>query len=542
VKPLLHILALWRSRAGWLLAGAALSMAAVAAGVALMVQSGRAVGIAIVAGTLAAPSLLRGLGALRVILRYAERLVTHAATFRALADLRVWFFRGLAKGAAGGLGFRRAGDVLSRLVNDVEALDGLYLRILIPLAGALLLIPALGIFIGRNFPLLAAAVVVLFAIAAFLLPVLAARQAKAAGSDLTRALSALRVAALDLLSGMKEVLAFGAEGRMLAQIQAREDALFAAQARVAKRSAWAGAAAFLCGQAALLAVLALAGAAPLGAIAITFLVVASFEVVAGLPRAGVLAGAAAAAAERVLEAAQSPAPVADPPHPLPLPRGFGLRFEAVSFRWQPDRPMVFDGLSLDIPERSRVAILGPSGAGKSTLAALALKVVAPQSGRVLLGGVDIAALSAADVRARIGWLSQSTHLFDDTIRANLLLAAPTADEQALWEVLDQAQIGAFVRALPDGLDTWVGEKGLRFSGGQGRRLALARALLSPAPILILDEPCSGLDADTERAFLLTLNDVAKDRTVILIAHRLLGVERLDRVWRISGGRALAAAC
>ena len=542
MKPLLRILALWRSRAGWLLAGAALSMAAVAAGVALMVQSGRAVGIAIVAGTLAAPVLLRALGALRVILRYAERLLTHAATFRALADLRVWFFRGLAKGSAGGLGFRRAGDVLSRLVNDVEALDGLYLRILIPLAGAVLLLPALGIFIGRTFPLLAAAVVVLFGIAAFVLPALAARQAKSAGSDLTRALSALRVAALDLLSGMKEVLAFGAEGRMLAQIQAREDALFAAQARVAKRSAWAGAAAFLCGQAALLAVLALAGAAPLGAIAATFLIVASFEVVAGLPRAGVLAGYAAASAERVLEAAQSPAPVADPPHPLALPRGFTLRFEAVGFRWQPDRPMVFDGLSLEIPERSRVAILGPSGAGKSTLAALALKVVAPQSGRVLLGGVDIAALSAADVRSRIGWLSQNTHLFDDTIRANLLLAAPAADEQALWAALDQAQIGAFVRTLPDGLDTWVGEKGLRFSGGQGRRLALARALLSPAPILILDEPCSGLDADTERAFLLTLNEVAKDRTVILIAHHLLGIERLDRVWRISGGRALAAAC
>ncbi|MBX5471506.1 MAG: thiol reductant ABC exporter subunit CydC, partial [Acetobacteraceae bacterium] len=161
MKPLLRILALWRSRAGWLLAGAALSMAAVAAGVALMVQSGRAVGIAIVAGTLAAPFLLRALGALRVILRYAERLLTHAATFRALADLRVWFFRGLAKGSAGGLGFRRAGDVLSRLVNDVEALDGLYLRILIPLAGAVLLLPALGIFIGRTFPLLAAAVVVL---------------------------------------------------------------------------------------------------------------------------------------------------------------------------------------------------------------------------------------------------------------------------------------------------------------------------------------------------------------------------------------------
>ena len=172
---------------------------------------------------------------------------------------------------------------------------------------------------------------------------------------------------------------------------------------------------------------------------------------------------------------------------------------------------------------------------------MALKVAAAQQGRVLLGRVDIATLAAADVRARIGWLSQTTHLFDDTIRNNLLLARPDADDAALWAALDAARIGDVVRALPDGLDTWVGESGARFSGGQGRRLALARALLSPAPILILDEPCAGLDAETERAFLATLNEVAEGRTVILIAHRLIGVEKLDRIYRLSGGHAVAAA-
>ena len=197
---------------------------------------------------------------------------------------------------------------------------------------------------------------------------------------------------------------------------------------------------------------------------------------------------------------------------------------------------MFDGLTLEVPQGARVALLGPSGAGKSTLAALALKVAAPQQGRVLLGGVDIATLAAADVRARIGWLAQATHLFDDTIRANLMLARPDADDAALWAALDAARIGEMVRALPDGLDTWVGEGGARFSGGQGRRLALARALLSPAPILILDEPCAGLDAETERAFLATLNEVADGRSVILITHRLTGVERLDRIWRLSGGQ------
>jgi ATP-binding cassette subfamily C protein CydC len=201
---------------------------------------------------------------------------------------------------------------------------------------------------------------------------------------------------------------------------------------------------------------------------------------------------------------------------------------------------VLDGLSLDIPAGTRVAILGPSGAGKSTLAALALKVAAPTSGRVLLGGVDTAAMPPEAVRARIAWLSQSTHVFADTVRANLLLGRPQADDAALWQALAQAGLDEVVRALPEGLDTWIGEAGAGLSGGQQRRIALARALLSQAPILILDEPATGLDDAAERAFFAQLNQAASGRTVILIVHRLLGVERLDRIWRLSAGKAVPA--
>jgi ATP-binding cassette, subfamily C, bacterial CydC len=538
---LLRILMLWRNRTGWLLLGLLISLSAMAAGVGLMAVSGALIGAVVASGVLLFPGALRGLGTARVVLRYAERLVTHAATFRALADLRVWFFRHLARTGAGGLGFRHAGDVLARLVTDVEALDGLYLRIIVPLAGAALLLPALVALIGLHSIVLAIVVGVLFVIAAFLLPGIAALLASAAGGRLAAASAALRIAALDALTGLREVRAFGAEGRVVAAVQAREGTLLGAQRDLARRTALAGAGAFLCGQAALFAVLVAAGLQPGGAIVAAFLVVAGFEAVGGLPRAGALAGHATAAARRVLEAAEAPNPVPDPARPAAIPPGFALRFEAVHFAWQSDRPQVFDGLTLEIPEATRVALLGPSGVGKSTLAALALKVAAPQQGRILLGGTDIANLSAVAVHARIGWLSQATHLFDDTIRANLLLADPNAHEAALWAALDAAHIGDVVRALPDGMDTWVGEGGTRFSGGQGRRLALARTLLSPAPILILDEPCAGLDAETERAFLSTLNEVATGRTVVLIAHRLAGVERLDRIWRLSGGKAVAAA-
>ncbi len=541
MNELLRILWLWRGRVAWLGLGLLLALASVAAGVGLMMLAGGVVGTALLAGVLIAPLALRGFGVARIVLRYLERLATHAATFCALTDLRVWFFRGLARGSAGGLGFRQAGDVLARLVGDVEALDGLYLRILVPLAGACLLLPALAVLLGMRSPALAAAVAALFAVAAFLLPWVAARATAASGARLADTAGAMRIAALDALSGLREVRAFGAEGRMLAGVQAREAALLGAQREVARRTALAGTSALLCAQVAVLAVLASSGAKPAGAVAAAFLSIAAFEAIGGLPRAGALAGHAAAAARRVLEAAETPPAVADPAIPEPLPSGAALRFEGVRFRWREDRKLVFDGLSLEVPPGARIGLLGPSGSGKSTLAALALKLAAPQAGRVLLGGVDLASLNAAELRARIGWLGQATHLFDDTIRANLLLARPGADEAALWGALEAARIGELVRGLPDGLDTWVGEGGARFSGGQGRRLALARALLSPAPILILDEPCAGLDAEVERAFLATLNEVAQGRSIILIAHRLTGVERLDRIYRLSGGHAVAAA-
>lgn len=537
MSPLLRIAALWRGQAGWLLLGLVITLVGTLVAVGLSASAG-----AVFAGTLLSAAIwLRVLGPLRVVLRYLERLVTHDALFRALADLRVWFFRGLAIRLAGGLGMQRGGDLLARLVGDVEAQDVVYMRILVPLVGAAVLLPCLLALLGAVDVWLAAIVGLLFCVSAFLLPWLAGRATQTAGMALAEAMAGLRVTVLDAVGGLREVRAFAAEDRMLAACQAREATLLAAQSRMMQRGALAGGLAFLCGQAAILAALLRGQSHGAVAIALVFLVLAAFETVALLPRAGVQAGIAAAAARRMLAAAEGPIQIPDPAVPETLPNASTLRFENVHFRWQPDRPEVFDGLNLDIPAGSRVALLGPSGAGKSTLAALALRLAVPQAGRVLLGGVDIGGLAGDALRGRIGWLSQATHLFDDTIRANLLLARPDADDVALWESLDHAQIADAVRALPDGLDSYLGEAGLGFSGGQGRRLALARALLSPARILILDEPCSGLDAETERDFFTTLNTAAGDRTILLIAHRLTGSERLDRIYRLSAGRAVAAA-
>ena len=540
MQDILPIFRLWKARTGWMAAGIILSLLAVLAGLLMMALAGRLTAAAVVAGVIAAPVLLRVTGVARVVLRYAERVVTHEATFRALADVRVWFFSGIAQRLAGGLGLARSGDVLSRAVSDVESLDGLYSRILVPLAGAVLVLPVLVVVLALHSAILALVVGVLFAVSAFLLPVLAARATAAAGERLAVNLSNLRVTVLDAITGLREVRVFGAEGRMLAAVQAREANLLAAQRDVAKSARLAQLASFLLAQAAILSVLVGLGAPAPAAVAAAFLTIAAFETVGGLPRAGALAGYAMAGARRVRATATAPLISADLDEPQPLPRDSTLRFEGVRFRWQAARTPVLDGLTMEIPSGSRVAILGPSGSGKSTLAQLALRLVQPEEGRILLGGVDITELKATDLRSRIALLSQATHLFDDTIRANLLLARPDADERALWAALDAAQIGDMVRALPEKLGTWVGEGGYRFSGGQGRRMALARVLLSPALVVILDEPCAGLDMETEQAFLATLNDLGRGRTFVLIAHRLLGVEKLDRIWRISGHHAVAA--
>ena len=566
-----RVLSLWRPKAGRLALGALLSVASALAGVLLLGLAGGTVAsgsrvVGGIAGVAAGAAILRVLGAGRIGLRYAERLATHDAMFRALADLRVWFFRSIARSAGSGLGFRRSADLLSRLVGDIETLDALYLRILVPFLAALAVLPVLVLVLvlARRDATLAVTVGSLFVLCAVVVPLVAARMAWGAGAATGEAASALRVSVLDAVSGLREVRAFGAEGRVLANVQAREAALIAAQLGAARRVAFVDAFGGLASQAALIAVLASiatglgggAGAASSAVVAV-FVVLAGFELAGGLPRAGVLAGAAAAAARRVVGAtgdARSRETSAAQAHEGPTmrrgdtardavlarPADLTLRFEAVRFGWELGRPVLSD-LTLAVAPGSRVAILGPSGAGKSTLASLALGLARPEHGRVTLGGIDVDRFDPATLRGTIALLNQSTHLFSDTIRANLLIGRAGADDASLWRSLDEAALGDWVRTLPDGLDTWLGEGGTTVSGGQGRRIALARALLSEAPILILDEPAAGLDSDAERAFLLSLDQGGGGRTVILIAHRLTGIERLDRIWRLSGGMAAAAA-
>jgi ATP-binding cassette subfamily C protein CydC len=544
-RDLARVLSLWRPQAGWLLLGLAMAAASGLIGLALLALAGQGVAAAIGGAGLAGVAALlwlRPLVLLRPAARWAERMLTHDATFRALADTRVWFFRRLAERMPAGIGLARAGDLLGRLVADVEALDGLYLRALVPATAALVSVLAVALLLGAA-PLLAVLVAAPL-LAALLLPLLLAPGAARAAAEVARAQGRLRAAAVDPLTGLEDTLAANAEARASAALAREGAGLAAAQRRLAWRAAWAGAAGAVLVQAALLGALAwglAAGAAGAAMAALAlFLAVAAAEALGLLPRAGAALAAAAAGAGRLFQAADAPVPVPDPAVPAAASAGHAIRLEGVRFRWAPDRPPVFDGLDLDIPEGTHLALLGPSGAGKSSLAALLLKLAAPEAGRITLGGVPLEALAAAEVRGRIACLTQDARLFGDSIAANLRIAAPLAPDAALWRALDRAGIGGLVRALPEGLATFCGEGGARFSGGQARRLALARVLLSPAPVVVLDEPTAGLDAATERAFLETLGQVLAGRTVILITHRLVGVERPSRIMRLVAGRAIPA--
>ena len=541
MNPVLRIVSLWGRHPFWLLLATLLSLGALVAGLALMGVSGHALGLAIDGSALIIPALLPLIGTSRVVLRYAERIVGHEAIFRALADMRIWMFRGLARSAAGGLGVRRSGDVLARLVNDVDMLDGLFLRVFVPLMGALVLLPILAWLLWREHGA-ALLVLVPFCFVAFWIPWRAARAAEDNAGKVSLAMAALRTVTIDALHGLREVKVFAAEGRMLTEVQARESQLLNAQRELVSEGAKLSSIAFIVAQFAILLALVLGFfGLPIAAVAVVLALVVAFEAVLGLPRAGLLYGQAKKAAARVVQAAESAPVVPEPEVPMPMPSRNALAFEHVSFRYAPDRADVFQNLSFQLPEGARIAILGPSGIGKSTIAALILKLQAPTTGQIRLGGVDISKLPAEALRHRIAYLGQTTHLFADTVRNNLRLGNPQADDETLWAALEAAQLAEAVRAMPQGLDSWIEEGGGGLSGGQGRRLALARTLLMDAPIMLLDEPCAGLDSATEQEFFRVFNAATEGRTVLLILHRLAGVEALDRIWRFTGGTLVAAA-
>jgi ATP-binding cassette subfamily C protein CydC len=550
MRALLAFRHLFAAQAKGLLLALLLSLIALAAGVALLGTSGwfitaAALTTAGLAFNLFAPSaLVRGFSFIRILARYGERLTGHDATLRLLTDIRGWLFARLFPRLPLRDRSLRHGDLVSRLTADVDALDTAFLVAIGPIAAAVIIGTALTGVLVWLLPSAALVYGACFAAATLLVPTGLVLASKRPGADIVASAALARAAVLDGIEGQADLVLFGALGAAQADFGATAEHLARARGRLATLTAFAG-----FGVQALAAV-ALVGALWLGLQAFTtaqidgpllagllLAIAGSFEATSTIVRGVGKLTTAIAAAERLTAVAETPIAIADPIAPRPLPAEFDIAITDVTFSYD-ESASVLSALSLTVAAGQHIAITGPSGSGKSSLLALLLRLAEPQAGTITLGGVDIPDLAQTDLHAQIALLSQDSPLFNDTIRANLLIASPDADDAALWSALTAAGIESFVRTLPTGLDTLIGEGGRTVSVGQARRLCLARVLLSDAKVLLLDEPTTGLDRTAELAFFETLHKAAEGRSVIVVTHAAIPEATMDRILTIRNGTLL----
>ncbi len=479
---------------------------------------------------------VRFFGIARGAFRYGERLVSHDTTFRVLTRLRVWFYAALEPLAPARLQRYRSGDLLARIIADIRTLENFFVRVLAPPWVAMLTAVLLTGFLGAFAPRLGVAWLAFFLLAAAAVPVWARLRARRAGRTLVQRRAALNAALVDHVQGLADALAYNyAEAQRTLALRLGEEIL-GAQAEMASLEGAEQALQILFSGLGMLAVLLLGvplvRAGTLGGVtwvALVLVALSGYEAAFGLPTAAAFLESNLAAARRLFELVDAEPAVKPPSKPAALPPSPHLRVEALTFRYAPDEPPALKAVSLDLPEGKRMAVVGPSGAGKSTLIALLLRFWEYHEGRITLGGRDVREMLPDDVRSRLAVVRQKPFIFSGTLRENLLLAAPEATEAQLDAVMEAVQLHEWVRSLPQGYDTDLGGQGLQLSGGQRQRLALARALLRDAPILLLDEPTANLDALTERALVATLLETTRGRSVLWVTHSLVGLEAMDEI-------------
>ena len=479
---------------------------------------------------------VRFFGLARPLARYLERISSHDVALRSLARIRTRFYQRIEPLAPAQLEGYRRGELLNRLVADVDALQGLYPRgIGPPLVAAV----SVGAAVVAAAIVLPAAAVILAAgllVGGVVGPLIAWGLARSSARRQAAARGELTADLVEILRGAPELVAYGREDDAITRVRAADAELV----RLGRRDALvAGAADAL--------MIVVAGATVAGVLAVALdahaadtldrvlvatlalLALASFDAVIPLPSAARELSGVLSAGRRVLQTVEPEPLVRDPADPRPRPSARApVVLEGVTAHYGAEEP-VLRGFDLRLVPGRRVALVGPSGAGKTTVLNLLLRFLDPAEGRVTIGGHDLREYRQEDVRATFALAGQDAHLFDSTIRENLRLARPSAEEPELWAALQRARLGEWVASLPAGLDTRVGEEGTMLSGGQRQRLVLARALLAGAPVLLLDEPTAHLDPSTAQALMEDVLDAAADRAVLLVTHRPEGLERMDEI-------------
>ncbi|MEJ2288086.1 MAG: thiol reductant ABC exporter subunit CydC [Deinococcales bacterium] len=529
-----------------LAAAATLAAAMVLAGMGLLSTSGYLIGRAAlhpdtVLALMVAVTGVRFFGLARAAVRYAERLVSHDLTLRVLASLRRHVYARLVPLAPLTLNRHRSADLLGRLVADVDELQTVYLKLVVPMLAAVL-VTTVAVVLVALLSLPAAAVTLALLLAAGLaLPGLLARIERPLGRREAALHARRRVLLLDTLQGAEELWVYGRSADYRSRLAALDAELGRLAARRAHLEGLRDGVGTLLGLAAPWAAVVAAlpqvssGAlAPLLLVPLALGVGGAFEATAPLAEAFERWARSRSAAARIQQVLDQPPRVRDPQRPAPLPESAILRVSGVGFDY--DGRHALEEVDVTVAPGRRVAVVGATGSGKTTLVRLLERFTDPTQGTVTLGGIDLRSLRQEDVRARLGVVPQHVTLFQASVRANLAIACPGAPDDALWEALSGAALDERIAALPDGLDTLLGEYGSRLSMGERQRLAIARALLKGAPLLLLDEPTAHLDTVTERRVLHALLAPRVDRGVLLVTHRLVGLEDVDEIVVLEDGR------
>ncbi|MGI2014335.1 heme ABC transporter ATP-binding protein/permease CydC [Shewanella oncorhynchi] len=495
---------------------------------------------------------VRFLSIARTASRYGERLATHEATFKLLTELRVWAWRKLLPLSAKNLQGLRRGDMLNRLVADIDTLDHLYLRLLTPMAASLLMTGLLYLFLAW-FDAKLALSLCLFLVAVWLvMPLLFYRLGHGPSRTMLETKRHYRVQLLDMLQGQAELSLFGANDRFRQKLNDAEIALFRSQSAMANITALSQVMLILSTGSALIMMLYLAAqgvgdAVPPGPMfaLMVFATMACVEMMMPIAGAFQHLSGCVLAATRINEITEQEADIQFAVDTGLKAKSGALQIEDIHFGYRDDQH-VLQGLSLEINAGQKVALLGPTGCGKSSLLALITREWQAQQGHIKLDSLPLSDYSERGLRDAITVISQRIYLFAGTLRENLVLALPviegekrTAHDARLIDVLQRVGLGALLTGDKP-LDMWIGEGGRQLSGGEQRRIGVARALLRDAPLLLLDEPTEGLDKRTEREILSLLFEFAKDKTLLMISHRLTAMAKMDQIHLLGQGKIIAS--
>lgn len=551
MRALLPYLTLYKRHKWMLTLGIVLAIVTLLASIGLLTLSGWFLSASAVVGVTGIYSFnymlpaagVRGAAITRTAGRYFERLVSHDATFRVLQHLRIYTFSKLLPLSPAGLARYGQGELLNRVVADVDTLDHLYLRVLSPLVGAFVVIVVVTLGLSVLDLTLAITLGGIMLLTLFILPPLFYQAGKSTGQNLTHLRGQYRQQLTSWLQGQAELTIFGASVRYRTQMETTELQWHEAQRRQSELTALSQAVMLLIGALAVVMMLWMAsggvgGNAQPGALIALFVfcALAAFEALAPVTGAFQHLGQVIASALRITELTEQKPEVTFPDTESTVSEQITLTLREVSFSYPGQTQKALDTLSLLAKPGEHIAILGRTGCGKSTLLQLLTRAWDPQSGEILINDHPISTLNEAALRQCISVVPQRVHLFSATLRDNLLLAAPHASDEALSGML--CRVGLEKLLEGDGLNAWLGEGGRQLSGGELRRLAIARALLHDAPLMLLDEPTEGLDATTESQMLELINDVMRHKTVLMVTHRLRGLSRFNQIIVMDNGHII----